>query len=474
MYDVLIIGAGIVGCSIARELSKNELNVAVVEKGYDVSCGSTKANSGIVHAGYDAHEGTLKAKLNVRGCGMYEKLCRELDVPYKNNGSLVVAFNEEEQKEVEVLCKRGIVNGVPNLKIIEKNEILSMEPNINDNVICALYAPTAGIVSPFEMAIALGENASENGAEFIFNCEVSNIYKDKDKFMVETNKGTFEANYVVNAAGINSDKISKMLSGRIFSMIPTRGEYCLFDKVIGNLVEKTIFPTPTEKGKGILVSPTVHGNIFIGPNAICQEDREDTSTYREGINEILSGAQKSVKRIDMRYVITSFAGIRSKTNVEDFIIDIPQRGAVNAAGIESPGLTSAPAIAEMVVSLLCDQGLILRKKKYFKANRSNTKKFIEMDDEEKKEALKQNPLYGRIICRCEHITEGDIVNAIRRPLGAVSIDGVKRRVRAGMGRCQGGFCMPRVMEILERELNIDRRNINKDGSGSYILTGRTK
>ena len=474
MYDVVVIGAGIVGCSIARELSRYDIRTVVLEKSYDAANGSTKANSGIVHAGYDAHQGTLKAKLNVNGCEMYQDLCRELDVPYRKNGSLVAAFNDAEQREVESLYKRGIDNGVPGLEIIDKNRVLELEPNVNPDVICALYAPTAGIVSPFEMAIALGENAAENGTEFLFNTQVENVYKVNNKFVIETNNGKYETAFIVNAAGIYSDKINKMLGGREFRMIPTRGEYCLFDKSTGNLVNMTIFPTPTDKGKGILVAPTVHGNIFIGPNSVAQDDREDTSTYVQGIEEIVSGAKKSVQAIDMRCVITSFTGIRSKTSTGDFIIDIPVKGAVNAAGIESPGLSSAPAIAQMVSQMLEDQGLVLRHKTCFKAFRSNTKRFIDMNDDERKMALSENPLYGRIICRCEHVTEGDIVNAIRRPVGATTVDGVKRRTRAGMGRCQGGFCMPRVIEILSRELGIDKKDIKKSSPGSYILTGKTK
>ncbi|QCX33678.1 NAD(P)/FAD-dependent oxidoreductase [Caloramator sp. E03] len=474
MYDVAIIGAGIVGTSIARELSKYDLNCVVIEKSNDIANGSTKANSGIVHAGYDAKEGTLKAKFNVLGNEMYEEICRELDVPYKKNGSLVLAFNDEEMRHIETLYERGLKNGVKELSIIDKNTVLSLEPNIQNNVIGALYAKTGGIVSPFELAIALAENANENGVEFMLSTQVINIYKDKDIFKIETNNGILDAKYLVNAAGLFSDEINNMLGGEKFNIIPRRGEYCLFDKAVGNMVTRTIFQTPSSKGKGILVSPTVHGNLFVGPNAIEMDKKDDVSTTKEGLEEVLREGAKSVKNINPRDIITSFTGVRATPSTNDFVINVPTRNAVNAAGIESPGLTASVAIAPYVVNLLENQGLKLIKKTNFIPKRKNTKLFINMSDDEKKRVLSLNSSYGRIICRCEHITEGDIINAIKRPLGARSVDGVKKRVRAGMGRCQGGFCMPRVVEILARELNIPLTEITKSDKGSYILTGETK
>ncbi|KRQ86288.1 L-2-hydroxyglutarate oxidase LhgO [Caloramator mitchellensis] len=474
MFDVAIIGAGIVGTSIARELSKYDLSCVVIEKSNDVSNGSTKANSGIVHAGYDAKEGTLKAKFNVLGSEMYEKICEELDVPYKRNGSLVLAFNDDDLRHIEMLYKRGLKNGVKNLSIIDKNSVFSLEPNLQDNVVGALYAETGAIVSPFELAIALAENANENGVEFMFSTTVTNIYKENDVFNIETNKGKFKSRYLVNAAGLFSDEINDMLGGEKFKIIPRRGEYCLFDKSVGNIVTRTIFQTPSNKGKGILVSPTVHGNLFVGPNAIEMDKKDDVSTTKEGIEEILKGGSRSVKNINPRDIITSFTGIRATSDTGDFVINVPTKNAVNAAGIESPGLTASVAIAPYVVSLLENEGLRLTLKNNFIKHRTNTKLFIQMTDDEKKSALSSNSAYGRIICRCEHITEGDIINAIKRPLGARSVDGVKKRVRAGMGRCQGGFCMPRVVEILSRELDIPLTDITKSDRGSYILTGKTK
>ncbi|GFR34831.1 NAD(P)/FAD-dependent oxidoreductase [Thermobrachium celere] len=474
MYDVAVIGAGIVGTSIARELSRYDLSVVVIEKSSDIANGSTKANSGIVHAGYDAKEGTLKAKFNVLGSEMYEGICKELDVPYKRNGSLVLAFNDDDLRHIEILYKRGLTNGVRELEIIDKNKVLSLEPNIQDDVVGALYAKTGAIVSPFELAIALAENANQNGVEFMLSTEVIKVYKEKDVFIIETSKGVVQSRYLVNAAGLFADDINDMLGGERFRIIPRRGEYCLFDKAVGGIVTRTIFQTPTNKGKGILVSPTVHGNLFVGPNAVEMDRKDDVSTTRKGLDEVLRGGSRSVKGLNPRDIITSFTGIRATPDTGDFVINIPTKNAVNAAGIESPGLTASVAIAPYVVSLLEEQGLRLIKKENFIATRQNTKLFINMSEDEKKEVLNKNPMYGRIICRCEHITEGDIVSAIRRPLGARSVDGVKRRVRAGMGRCQGGFCMPRVVEILARELNIPLTEVKKSDEGSFILTGKTK
>ncbi|TDT61368.1 NAD(P)/FAD-dependent oxidoreductase [Fonticella tunisiensis] len=474
MIDVIVIGAGITGTAIARELSKYQIDVMVVEKSYDIANGATKANSGIVHAGYDAKEGTLKAKLNVMGNEMYEDLCKELDVDFIRNGSLVIAFSDEEMKHVEKLYERGIRNGVKELEIIDGEQLRKIEPNISENAVGALHAKTGGIVSPYELAIALAEIAFQNGVKFQFQTEVRNIKRREDYFIVETSRGNIEAKYVVNAAGLFADEINRMLGGKEFRIIPRKGEYCLLDKTQGKHVKNTIFQVPTSKGKGILVSPTVHGNLLLGPNAVEIYEKDDTSTTFEGLDEVIKGAQRSVRNINLRDVITSFTGVRATPDTGDFIINSPSKGAVNAAGIESPGLTSAPAVALMVLDLLREQGLILNKKENFNPKRVKPRRFIDMNQEEKEQALKENKLYGRVICRCEHITEGDIINAIYRPLGARTVDGVKKRLRAGMGRCQGGFCMPRVVEILARELKVEPEEILKAGEGSKILTGRTK
>jgi glycerol-3-phosphate dehydrogenase len=474
MYDVAIIGAGIIGTSIAREISKYEISAIVIEKTFDIANGATKANSGIVHAGFDAVEETLKAKLNVRGSAMYEKICKELNVPYRMNGSLVVACDDNEMRTLEKLYERGIRNGVKDLEIIDKVTLNSMEQNITENAIGALRAGTGGIVSPYELAIALGEVAYQNGVDFRFNTEVTKLHRILDGFLIETSLGEIKAKYVVNAAGIFSEEVNRMLGGEKLRIIPRRGEYCLLDKSQKNLVKSTIFKVPTDKGKGILITPTVHGNILIGPNAIVVGDKEDTSTTAEGVKEILSGAQKSINGIEMRDIITSFSGLRATPDGRDFIINIPVKGAVNAAGIESPGLTAAPAISEMVMELLESQGLKFNRKPRYEIKRKNVTPFNDLEYEDKMKVLEGNPLYGRIICRCEGITEADIINSIRRPLGAKTVDSVKRRIRPGGGRCQGGFCMPRVVEILARELGVDQADILKAEQGSFILSGRTK
>lgn len=386
MYDVAIIGAGIIGTAIARELSKYELNTVVIEKSNDISNGTTKANSGIVHAGYDAKEESLKAKLNVKGNEMYEELCRELDVPFQRNGSLVIAFNDEDMKSIEKLYKRGLINGVKELEIIDKNRLLSLEPNISEKAVGALYSKTAGIVSPYELAIALGENSNQNGIEFKFNSRVLSIYKERDCFVIESSSGIVKSRYLVNAAGLFTDDINRMLGGQDFKIIPRRGEYCLLDKSQGKIIKSTIFKTPTKKGKGILVTPTVHGNLLIGPNAIEMNVKDDLSTTAEGLSEVINGAQESIMGINMREIITSFTGIRATPEEKDFIINVPVKGAVNAAGIESPGLTAAPAIALMVLELLEGEGLKLNKKKSFINKRLSPKVFMQMSREEQIEA----------------------------------------------------------------------------------------
>lgn len=474
MYDVVIVGAGIIGSAAARELSKYKLKTLVIEKSFDLSDGSTKGNSGIVHAGYDAAVGSLKAKLNVEGNKMYEKLCSELDVPFKRTGSLVLAFDEEEVETLKELYRRGQINGVEDMEIIGEEKLREIEPNISEKAIGALHAKTAGITSPYELAIALAENANENGVEFMFSTKVENIEKKDDRFVIETNRGRFEGRYLVNAAGLFSDDINRMLGGNEFNIIPRRGEYCLIDKSQGAIVNNVIFQAPTKKGKGILVSPTTHGNLLIGPNAVEIHERDNVETTDTGLEEVLRGARKSVGSINTREIITSFSGVRATPSTKDFIINVPTKKAVNAAGIESPGLTAAPAIALRIIDLLRGEGLELKEKNDFIPNRKRKKAFMEMNREEQIEALKKNPLHGRVICRCESITEGDIVDCIRGPLGARTIDGVKRRLRAGMGRCQGGFCMPRVLEIIARELKLKPEEVLKAGEGSYILTGRTK
>lgn len=475
MYDVIIIGAGVSGAATARELSRYKVNACVIEKEEDVCCGTSKANSAIVHAGYDAATGSLMAKLNVRGNQMMEQLAKDLDFPFKKNGSLVVCLHEEDMPNLQALYDRGVANGVKDLRILNQEELRAMEPNISDDAYAALYAPTAGIVCPFNLNIAMAENACVNGVEFKFDTEVTGLHPIEGGWAIETNQGTFETKYVVNAAGVYADKLHNMVSAKKIHITPRRGDYCLLDKTAGNLVSKTIFALPGKFGKGILVAPTVHGNLILGPTAIDIEDKEGTNTTREGLDQVITKCGMNVKNIPMRSVITSFAGLRAHEDGHEFLIgeleDAP--GFIDCAGIESPGLTSSPAIGEMVAEILREK-LNLEKNENFVATRKGVLDPDSLSKEERIELIRKNPAYGNIICRCEMITEGEILDAIHRPLGAKSLDGVKRRTRAGMGRCQAGFCSPRTMEILARERHVSMFDITKSGGDSKIVVGTNK
>lgn len=475
MYDVIIIGAGVSGAATARELSRYKVNACVIEKEEDVCCGTSKANSAIVHAGYDAATGSLMAKLNVRGNQMMEQLAKDLDFPFKKNGSLVVCLHEEDMPNLQALYDRGVANGVKDLRILNREELRAMEPNISDDAYAALYAPTAGIVCPFNLNIAMAENACVNGVEFKFDTEVTGLHPIEGGWAIETNQGTFETKYVVNAAGVYADTLHNMVSAKKIHITPRRGDYCLLDKTAGNLVSKTIFALPGKFGKGILVAPTVHGNLILGPTAIDIEDKEGTNTTREGLDQVIAKCGMNVKNIPMRSVITSFAGLRAHEDGHEFLIgeleDAP--GFIDCAGIESPGLTSSPAIGEMVAEILREK-LNLEKNENFVATRKGVLDPDALSKEERIELIRKNPAYGNIICRCEMITEGEILDAIHRPLGAKSLDGVKRRTRAGMGRCQAGFCSPRTMEILARERHVSMFDITKSGGDSKIVIGTNK
>ena len=475
MYDVIIIGAGVCGAAVARELSRYRVNACVLEKEEDVCCGTSKANSGIVHAGYDAEPGTLKARLNVRGNKLMERLSEELDFPFKRTGSLVICRDEEGMPALRRLYDKGIENGVPDLKILGGEEVLEMEPNAAENVYAALYAPTAGIVCPFSLNIALAENAYMNGIDFKFDTEVQEIVRIEKGYEIRTDNGTFQTRYVVNAAGVYADKFHNMVSGKKIHITPRRGDYCLLDKNAGSHVGRTIFTLPTKYGKGVLVTPTVHGNLLVGPTAIDVEDKEGTNTTAAGLDEVISKAGQSVRDLPMRQVITSFAGLRAHEDGDEFIIGEPEdaQGFIDCAGIESPGLTSAPAIGKMAAGILREK-LHLEEKDDFIAERKGILDPDTLTKEERAELIRREPAYGNIICRCEMVTEGEIIDAIRRPLGAKSLDGVKRRTRAGMGRCQSGFCSPRTMEILARELGISMADITKSGGASKLVVGINK
>lgn len=475
MYDVTIIGCGVIGAAAAYELARYNLKVLILEKENDVAMGTTKANSAIVHAGYDPEPGTLMAKLNVRGSAMMEELCKKLSVEYKRTGSFVLAFDDADMEKVHKLYENGVKNGVPGVKVLNRDEVLQMEPSLSEDVKGALFAPSAAIVDPWGLAIALAETAVKNGAELRRACPVTAIHKEENFLRVTAGGEEFLSRYVVNCAGVYADEISRMAGQGGFTMLPNRGEYYLLDKQSGNLVSRVIFQCPTAAGKGVLVAPTVHGNLIVGPNAVDVQDPADVSTTGEGLREVGQAAKKSVPGVDLRQSIRNFAGVRAQTDQSDFIIGPSEKNPylLNIAGIKSPGLSAAPAIGEYAVELLGEMGLALTKKESFIDTREKVH-FRAMTAEEKAELVRKNPLYGRVICRCETITEGEIVDAIHSPIPPCSLDGVKRRAGSGMGRCQGGFCGPRVQEILARELGVTQEEILQDGAGTVIITGRTK
>ena len=406
MYDVIIIGAGVCGSAIARELSRYQAKICVLEKDEDVCCGTSKANSAIVHAGYDAVTGSLKAKLNVRGNEKMGELAKELDFPFERNGSLVLCFNEDEMPNLQALYDRGVANGVKELRILNREEVLLMEPNVTDNVYAALYAPTGGIVCPFGLNIALAENACANGVEFQFNTEVTEICKSEGGYELQTDKGVFETKYVVNAAGVYADKFHNMVSDNKIHITARRGDYCLLDKEAGKHVAKTIFALPGKLGKGILVTPTVHGNLLIGPTAVNVENKEGVNTTAEGLAQVLEKAGMSVKNIPTRQVITSFAGLRAHEDGDDFIIGEVEdaKGFIDCAGIESPGIASCPAIGEMAAELIKEKMGLIEKDDFISA-RQGIKNPNTLGKEERNALIKENPAYGNIICRCEMVTE---------------------------------------------------------------------
>ena len=476
MYDIIIIGAGVTGCAVARELSRYNANVCVLEKCEDVCEGTSKANSAIVHAGFDAAEGSLMAKMNVRGNELMGQLAEDLDIPFKRNGAMVVCIHKEAIDGLQTLYDRGIKNGVKELRILNREEALELEPNLSENVEGALYAPTSGIICPFILNIAMAENANQNGVDFHFNTRVEDIKSDEEGIWhLRTNNGEYKARYVINAAGVYADIIHNMVSENKIKITPRRGDYCLLDKEVGGHVSHTIFPQPTKLGKGVLVSPTIHGNLIVGPTAVDLENKEGNNTTAAGINDLIAKANDHVRNLPMRKVITSFAGLRAHEAAHEFIIkeveDAPH--FIDCAGIESPGLTSCPAIGEMVGAMMKEK-MGLTEKENWISKRKGILNPQELSIEERNELIKKEPAYGNIICRCESISEGEILDAIHRPLGARSLDGVKRRTRAGMGRCQAGFCSPRVMEILHRELGLPYEEVTKSGGRSNIVLERTK
>ena len=475
IYDAIVIGGGAVGCATARELSRYDLRLALCEKGEDVCVGTSKANSAIVHAGFDAEPGTKKAHFNVAGSRMMEHLSQELDFPYKRNGALVLCFNEKDLSRLEELRERGEKNGVEGLRIVSGDELHALESALSPEAVAALYAPTSAIVCPFAMTIALAENAAQNGVEFFMDTPVTAITCRNGLYEITAGGRILQARTVVNAAGLYSDVLHNMVCEHKLSIVPRSGEYCLLDKKDGHLVERTVFQLPGKFGKGVLVTPTVHGNLLIGPTAVDRSNKDATNTTADGLAYATAMAERSVPNLPMRDTITSFCGLRAhlEGDADDFIIGESADGFFDAVGIESPGLSSAPAIGQYLAQCIA-QKLDATEKLTFVSTRKDIPHLRELPLEQRQALVQENAAYGNIICRCEQISEGEIVDAIHRLPGARSLDGVKRRVRAGMGRCQGGFCAPRVMEILSRELGIAQTELTKSGGDSRLLVGYTK
>ena len=471
-YDVAIFGAGVVGAMAARELSRYDLKVCLLEKENDVAMGASRANSGIIHGGYDPIPGTLKAKMNTAGVPLLYEAAKELNVHHQNNGSFVCAFGEDENASIDALYQRGLENSIEQLQILSGDEARAMEPNLSEKVTRVLYIPTAGIICPYDLTIAAAGNAMDNGVELLRNFEVISV---EEGFKVTAADGRYvECEYLLNCAGGYSDKVARMVGDDFFTIIPRAGEYMLLDKSEGSRVKHTIFQVPSKEGKGILVTPTADGNLLTGPTALKVETPESVQTTAEGLAMVSRLAAKSVPSVNFRQVITSFTGVRSSANVDDFIIQVSDTNpkCVHTGAIESPGLTCCVAIAKYAVELLEKQGLSLNPKENWNGHRENTRAFREMSDEEKDAFIKEHPDYGKIVCRCETVSEGEIRAAIRRNPPAYDIDGVKRRTRGGMGRCQGGFCSPYVMRLIAEEQGMKMEAVTKSGPGSNPLTGK--
>lgn len=468
MRDIIVIGAGVVGCSIARELSKYNLDVLVVEKNSDVSEGISKGNSGIVHAGYNEKIGTLKAKLNIEGNKIFDDLSRDLQFPFKRNGAFILAFSDEDMNILESLKENGEKLGVEGLEILTREEALNIEPNLNKEIVGVLNVKTSGIVSPYEMTIALAENAAENGVEFKLNSKVTNIEKISEGYKVTlNNKELVSGKIIINASGLEGAFLNNLVSMTKREINPVKGEYCLFDKVAGAMINKTLFQVPNKLSKGVLVTPTAEGNLLVGPNAV---EGKTLETSREGIDEILDKSKKSLEELPVARILNTFSGIRPKTKEGDFIIEevVDAKNFINVIGIDSPGLTAAPAIGVYVVNMIKER-LDLVEKKNFKKTREKIVRFAELSLEEKNKLIKEKPAYGHMVCKCEFVTEGEIVEAIHRPIKALTVDAIKRRTRASMGGCQGVGCTLPISKILSRELGIDISDINKNSEGSLVI-----
>ena len=478
-FDIVIVGGGVVGCAIAREFSRHKVNAVLLEKECDVAFGTSGRNSGVAHAGFYMQPGTLKAKTNVEGHRILPELCNDLDVPYKGIGKLVVAKGEDDISYLEELKKQGEQNGTRGLEIIDKDGIKKLEPSIQG--VRALHSPTSAILCPFTLTIALAENAIKNGVRFSLNTEVKGIQNNGDKFIVKTNKGEFTSDFVVNSGGLYADRISEMAGISEYKIYPCRGEYHILDRSRSALVNHLIYPVPAKDcaGLGVHLTPTIHGNIMLGPSAEYMGDNEDLGNSADVMNTLYKEAKELLPDIERRDFIRSFAGVRPKLissgsdKPADFVIKEEFDGFINLVGIESPGLTAAPAIAGMVVDIVKEKR-DLKSNSNFNPKRKGIVKFNELSDKKKAELIRKNPNYGRVVCRCETITQQEIIDALDNPLGAVSLNSVKNRCRAGMGRCQGGFCSPKIVEIIEEIFKPGVDEITLKGKGSELFTGRVK
>lgn len=474
MEDILIIGGGIIGTLIAFQCSKYHMNVTLIDKENDIANATTMANSAIIHAGYDPGNYTLKAEMNIKGAKKYAALCRELKVDYKQVGSLVVATNEEELATLKKLQKRAEKRGI-RTRLLSQMETLSIEANIADGVIASLHCPQTAIVTPWLVAIAAMETAMANQCKCELNKEVIAIEKQEKCFKITTKDKEYYAKMVINCAGLHADDINEMVTGtRDFEIIPRKGEYFVLNKNCQNFVKHIIYPAPGVNGKGVLVVPTVHGNILLGPNANYQEDKDDRSTTQEGLEFVRQNINKIVKDVPYQEIIHSFSGLRPTSDRKDFIIEESKvKGFINVAGIDSPGLASAPAIAEKVLHDFVIPTLHPGKRMFF-AHRSVNVHLDRCNDSEKQAHIERDARFGRIVCRCEQVSEAEIVNCIHRKCGARSVMAVKKRVRPGMGKCQGGFCEPTIVKILARELNISVLDVDYNAKGSPLLVSQSK
>lgn len=469
MYDIAIIGGGVIGCAIARELSRYRLQIIVVEKCAEVAFGTTKTNSGIIHAGHHSAPDTLKGKLVVRGNQLFDKLHSELNFGFSRIGELVVARDETEIPVLERLLKNGRIKGVPGLEIWDQKRLQREEPNLSQRLVAALHAPSAGVVNPYEFAFALIENAMENGVELTVDSPVLEIKKEDGGFVINTPDRRIASRIILNCAGLFADQVARLVGLNDFVIQPRKGEEYMLDKRLQGLVRRLIFPVPHRHTKGILIIPTFNGTIMVGPTAQETQDRYDVSTTYEGSEQVFNFVSKICPSITARDTITEFAGLRAVSNTDDFIIGPTKiNGFINVAGIQSPGLTAAPAIAEYVRDLLEDLGEVLEEKDDFRPHVPGPPRFATLSIKEQKRLIRQNPLFGKVVCRCELVTEAEVHGAIDH--GARTLDGIKFRSRAGMGRCQGGFCTTRCMHLLAERLGQPFQEITKRGGDSWMVT----